>query len=205
MATVLLEAIRAVAGLSLPFLLVTLPNDDYVTSMATGGEWVRLNGSEICCFGHAPASDSRCRYLAKEHCEANRCIWADPSAARCVLTEQAPSTCESAPSRSHCGAIDGCQWRRPLDLRVNCTAKAGPFGGLRCEAVVAGTPGALDAIRAEMRVLLQQLVVFGLGNLWLVRWFGSIDMVVANGKPWVVGLFALVAGLGAARQSLLGS
>lgn len=71
--------------------------------------------------------------------------------------------------------------------------------------MVAGTPGALDAIRAEMRVLLQQLVVFGLGNLWLVRWFGSIDMVVANGKPWVVGLFALVAGLGAARQSLLGS
>ena len=104
-----LEALRAMVGVFLlPKFLVTLPSDEYVTSMATGGEWVRLNasGAAAACFAERPASDSRCRYLARSDCEAHACVWANPSRHMCVHDEDtaAEAVCEAA-SHSQCGLV----------------------------------------------------------------------------------------------------
>ena len=204
--TVALELVRAVVGLLLlPPLLVSLLSDAQLASFATGGEWLRLNGTAAACFANAPRFDSRCRYLERSHCEKASCVWGDPSLARCVQAEGSDATCDQLSSERQCRAANaGCSWLPPLELRVACRASPAdsPFGGARCDAVASGSPGSIDVLRHEMRILLAQLVAFGLGNLWLVRWHGSIDAVVANGKPYVVGLFLLVVAAGSVRNAL---
>ena len=201
------EAFRGFIGvLLLPFLLVRLPSDEYVASVATGGEWVRLNGTTAVCFAPTPRDDHRCRYLLQTHCEAAICVWGNPSSERCVQVNDSMASCENQSPRQ-CTANKACSWTAPLEFRVACrdSPSNSPFGGVRCENVVAHRPGAIEQIRLEMQFLLAQIFAFGLCNLWLVRWHGSIDAVVADGKPHVVGLFVLVVMAGTARNELRGS
>ena len=207
LATIVLEVVRAITGIMLlPLLLSNLPKDDQVASFATGGEWVRLNGTSAACFARSPRFDARCRYLERSHCEKAQCVWGDPSAARCVQVDGSDVACDDQLSseRTCRRANAGCAWLSPLELRVACRASPAnsPFGGARCEAVASNSPGSIDAIRHEVRMLLVQLFSFGLGNLWLVRLHGSIDAVVAHGKPYVVGLFLLIVAAGSVRNSM---
>ena len=114
------------------------------------------------------------------------------------------SSCDTSWGRCH-GL--GCAWRRPLDLRAKCLElpPTASFGGSRCEGVLTNDPGAIDAVRAEVRVLLMQLIAFLLGNLWLVQYFGGIDDLVAHGKHHVLGLFVLIALGGYVRLSMMNS
>lgn len=196
------EALRAGFGLLvLPLLLSGLPNDQVVASIAIGGEWLRLNGTAMACFGVIPDSDSQCRYLVQAHCEAAACVWANPTAPTCTAREGHASSCDTSWGRC---AGAGCAWERPLDLRARCRAQPAhaSFGGPRCAALMNHEAHAIDAIRAEVRVLLTQLFAFCLGNLWMVRSFGSPDALMANGKHYVVVLFAAVASVGYVRLSL---
>lgn len=202
--TIAIETARAAACMLLPWQLVKLPSDAYITSFATGGEWVRLNSTKPACFGARTSRDSSCRYLAQKDCEANQCVFADPTMGRCVLVDDGDADCETLARRS-CALAVGCSWEIPLDQRVKCRAlpPTAPFGGRRCERVVANEPGAIDVIRRELGVLITQVGVFILGNVWLVRWFGSMDAVFANGKPLVVFLFGVVAIGGTGRLQYL--
>ena len=70
------EVGRAAVGLLfLPPFLTGLASDEVIVSMATGGEWLRLNGTSAACFGRLPAADKGCRYLEQSHCEAASCVW----------------------------------------------------------------------------------------------------------------------------------
>ena len=104
-----------------------------------------------------------------------------------------------------CSRALGCSWERPLDLRVACRNANSQHAGARCDAVLAKQPGALDMVRAAMRVPLMQIFGFGVANVWLVRYFGSIEQVMLHGKPFVVGSFALVAGAGALHRAYVRS
>ena len=196
--TIALELVRGIVGLLiLPQLLVTIPSDDYVTSLATGGEWVRLNlsGTTALCFGHKPAFDAQCHYLQQKHCEtASGCIWADPTAHMCLGDD---ASCTESTWRSSCRTSTGCFWERQLDLRVECrTNLESMHGGATCDAILAKRPGALDTVRAMSSFTLTQVFGFILGNIWLIRYFGSIDALMARGKPLVAGLFLLTAAAG---------
>lgn len=202
------EAARALLGvLALPYVLVRLPSDDYVTSLATGGEFVRLNGTAVACFGRTPSADRRCRFLEQSHCEAAAagCVWANPAAHRCVGLDDACGSASWAIQCRRMNAGAGCSWERPLDLRVQCrVTPAHAHAGARCDAVLGKKAGALEAIRASMRLPLAQMFAFGLGNVWLLQAFGSIDAVVRDGKPFVIGLFVLVAAAGALHRHSYG-
>ena len=54
-----------------------------------------------------------------------------------------------------------------------------------------------------MRAQLTTVVAFGLANLWLVRWFGSVEQLAAEGKPYVLGVFACVAAGSSVRLQYL--
>ena len=201
MMSVAKEIARALVGLLvLPRLLMHVPSDEVVASMATGGEWLRLNGSAVACFAASAQYDSRCRYLERAHCDGAGCVWADPTQPRCHGAEQ----CEAITSRGRCDGLEGCEWARPLDVRIKCRGlPSGAYHGWRCDGVVANRPGALDAIRDEMRAQLTTVVAFGLANLWLVRWFGSVEQLAAEGKPYVLGVFACVAAGSSVRLQYL--
>ena len=154
----------------------------------------------MACFGHVPQADSKCRFLEKRHCEAgDGCLWADPASHRCV-GEQEFEACATLGYMT-CSKSPGCSWDRPLDLRAACRNPSSPHAGARCDAVLAKQPGALDAVRAAMRVPLMQVFGFGVANMWLVSYFGSIEQVMMHGKPFVVGVFALVAGAGSLHRT----
>ena len=203
------EILRAFTGLILlPTFLVKLPADEYVASMAVGGEYVRLNGTSAVCFAASTSEDRQCRYLTQADCEDRGCLWANPGVEQCWEDDsigagkekELLASCSSL-SKARCNAIAGCTWTKALDLRIECRKKEPntPFGGSRCEAVVANKPGALDAIRTEMQVLLTQVLGFGLGNMWLIQWYGTIDKAFQRGKPLVLGMFLLTAGAGSIR------
>ena len=65
-----------------------------------------------------------------------------------------------------------------------------------------GQPGALDAVRDTMYLPLIQIFAFCVGNVWLLQYYGSIDNVMAQGKPFLLGLFVLVAALGSLYRHL---
>ena len=174
-----IELLRFCFGLFvLPWFLVRIPSDDYVASFATGGEWIRLNATSAIngvCFGKAVSSDSRCRYLEPKHCEAHfECIWAKPS--KQVLAERAK--CLEQPDNA-------------------------PFGGQRCSAILANEPGAHEAIRVELRVILVQCFFFLLANTWLMRWHDGNGLYGPAHQRRVIGLFVTTAALGSVRLSFL--
>jgi hypothetical protein len=182
--------------LFLPPLLTGWASDDVIVVMATGGEWLRLNGTSAACFGRTTAGDSGCRYLERSHCEAASCVWANPSELMCGKGAGDPlpdSGASCATSWGRCGGL-GCAWRRPLDLRAKCLElpPTASFGGPRCDGILQNKPGAIAAVRAEVQMLLTQLITFLLGNYWLVLKFGGIDELVTQGKHYVMALFAAI-------------
>lgn len=201
--TMAVELARAVIGIAiLPAIIIKQPSDDYITSLATGAEFVRLNATSkggSACFGSTPPLDGRCRFLEQRHCETAGCVWADPAAPACTGDEECQRV---GASFIQCKA-KGCQWERPLDSRVECRMKPeSAHAGPRCEAVLAKKAGALDAVRETMYVPLLQIFAFIIGNVWLLQYYGSIDDVMAQGKPFLMGLFVAVAALGSLYRHL---
>ena len=197
---------RIIIALALPWIIVDYACEDNVlASMATGGEWLRLNGSSASmCFGKTLKDDRYCRLPDESKCNGFRCIWAPPHEARCSGADNA-ACADLGQSRWRCQHMEGCSFTRPLDDRLACRSwdPQSPLGGKRCDAFHTHSAEAMPLLRSELRWMLHLLFGFLLGNAVLLELHGSIDALFNNGKPMLLGLFLLTALLGNVRHSLV--
>ena len=185
-------AARLSAAFLLPYLIVDfICDDERIASLATGGEWLRLNASDPACFGFVPIDDRYCRHTTRADCLSNgACAWASPTRARCA----GGSHCQSR-IRLTCELAAGCNMKTPLDLRLACKDQSptSVTGGRRCEAFRTNESLALVQLRDEVRANLTLVFAFLVGNYALLCWYGGFDAVVNSGRPAFFGFFILTA------------
>jgi hypothetical protein len=208
---ILRNSVRLAVALALPWIIVDLVCEDNVlASIATGGEWLRLNASGSIstpmCFGRLLQDDRYCRLSDESKCTSvsgSLCIWAPPREMRCSGVDVACA--QFGQSRWRCLQQEGCNFTRPLDDRLACRGHEphSPFGGARCNAFYLNADDAMPLLRSELRWILLLLFGFLLCNCVLLEFYGSIDALVKDGKPMVLGVFLLVAALGNVRRSLV--
>ena len=198
------SVLRVLGAIALPTLIVDcVCKEETLFSIATGGEWLRLNSSTYACFGAIPRNDHKCRHPLEMDCMAssNGCLWAATRAPRCAGSAE----CVALGTSSRSCARAGCNFTRPLDARLSCSSldMTSSLGGARCEAIQQNKPEALPLVRAELRATLLQIFLFLVANHALLTWYGGIDALVRDGKPWLLGTFLLVAIAGQVRRSLV--
>lgn len=203
-------AARALTALVLPTLIVDhLCPAEQLVSLATGGEWLRLNassGSEALCFGRTLSDDRRCRWPERDACEsaAGDCLWASPRQPRCSGSR---ACAEAGTVQRACTSMVGCKLTQPLDERLSCRSQepTAALGGPRCDAFAHNRPDALPMLRDEVRTLLYQLFLFLVANFALLQHFGSIENLIQNGKPFFIAIFLTAVAVGKIRRSYLDS
>ena len=91
----------------------------------------------------------------------------------------------------------------PLEQRLSCRQYAAhhPMGGERCSKLAANAPDAMEKIRYELKAGLYMVFGFLIGNVWLMHWYGSGEVLFQKGKGALAALFVLIAMLGHVRAS----